>query len=328
MPGMPAAILGTRMTAEPAATAPGRVSVIITAFTLDRWDDLSAAVASVRQQTLSPTELLVVIDHNEELADRVRAEHRDVQVIENRHTRGVTGSRNIGVRATTGDIVAFLDDDAEAEPDWLEKLVEPYANGNVIGVGGSLEPRWTAGRPRWFPPEFNWVVGCTYLGMPTAPAPVRNFIGANMSFRREVFDAVEFFTGIGHVGHRTIGGSDPDFCLRVKRRWPDRVLLYQPSAVVHHRAHAARGRFAYFRSRCYSEGLSKAILRRLFGGAALGSERTYTTRVLPRGVLRGVRDAMRGDTAGAQRAGAIVAGLAFTTAGFIVGSIKQAPAPK
>lgn len=299
------------------------VTVIITAFTEERWDDMMAAVESVRRQTLRAHQLILVIDHNEALTKRLAAEVPDAQVVENRVARGVTGSRNVGVRLATGDIVVFLDDDAEAQPDWLAKLLAPYDDPRVIGVGGRLDPLWTAGQPRWFPEEFNWVVGCTYRGMPTQPAPVRNFIGANMSFRRDIFDEVEFFTGIGHVGHRTIGGSDPDFCLRVARRWPDRVLLYHPEAVVRHRAHAVRGRFAYFRSRCYSEGLSKAIIRRNFGGRSLSSERTYTTRTLPHGVLRGVGEAVRGDLSGALRASAIVAGLAFTTAGFVVGSLTR-----
>lgn len=312
---------------EPVPELPS-ATVIIATFTEERWDDLRAAVESVRRQTHRADQVIVVVDHNPALADRVRTEMPDVEVAENTITRGATGSRNVGVRLAHREVVVFLDDDAEAEPEWLLELLAPYRDPTVIGVGGRLEPKWTSGRPAWFPDEFNWVVGCTYRGLPTAPAPVRNFIGANMSFRREVFDSVEFFTGIGHVGHRTFGGSDPDVCLRVSRQWPDRTLLYQPTAVVHHRAHAARGRFAYFRSRCYSEGLSKAILRRLFGGRALSSERTYVTRTLPRGVLRGFGQALRGDLSGARRAGAIVAGLVFTTTGFVVGSVRQARASK
>jgi glycosyltransferase involved in cell wall biosynthesis len=299
------------------------VSVVITAFTEERWEDFCAAVVSVRAQLLTPREIIVVSDHNRPLAERVEREMPDLRVLENLTARGVTGSRNVAVQAASGQIIAFLDDDAEAEPDWLTRLLAPYDDPRVIGVGGALEPRWMSGRPSWFPEEFNWVVGCTYRGMPTRASPVRNFIGANMSFRREVFEEVRFNTAIGHVGHRTIGGSDPDFCIRVGRRWPDRVMWYEPAALVHHRAHAARGRWRYFRSRCYSEGLSKAILRRQLGARALTSEGRYTTRTLPAGVVCGLRDAVRGDLSGLVRAGAIVAGLAFTTTGFLVGSVVQ-----
>ena len=54
-------------------------------------------------------------------------------------------------------------------------------------------PFWSANQPFWFPEEFNWVIGCTYRGMPTKNAPVRNLIGANMSVRKDVFTKVGGF---------------------------------------------------------------------------------------------------------------------------------------
>ena len=78
--------------------------------------------------------------------------------------RGISGARNSGIAAARGAIIAFLDDDAIAAPDWLEQLLAGYSSPNVLGVGGAIEPQWQGGRPRWFPPEFDWVVGCTYLG--------------------------------------------------------------------------------------------------------------------------------------------------------------------
>ena len=302
---------------------PVGVSVIIATFDDRRWDDLMASIDSVRRQTVAPHELLVVVDHNSALAERLRMQVPEARVVENLAAPGASGSRNTGVEHARGDVVAFLDDDAEAEPTWLQELLAGFEDPKVIGVGGRLQPLWMSGQPRWFPEEFNWVVGCTYLGMPTAASPVRNFIGANMAFRRHAFDAVKFYTGIGHVGGRAIGGSDPDVCLRVARQFPGHVLLYQPSALVRHRAHSERARFRYFQSRCYSEGLSKAIVRRIFGGRALSTERSYTAKTLPLGVMRGLGQAARGDIGGAQRAAAIVAGFGFTVAGFIVGSVRR-----
>src|SRR5205085_2959822 len=98
----------------------------------------------------------------------------------------LSGSRNSGVTVCRGEIVVFLDDDAVAAPDWLERLLQGYAEPQVVAVGGSIEPVWEEGRPRWFPPEFDWVVGGTYLGLPTATAQLRNLLGCNMSFRRSV----------------------------------------------------------------------------------------------------------------------------------------------
>jgi len=178
-----------------APTSTLTVSVVICTYTMERWDDVVRAVDSVRAQTRPAEELILVVDHNDELARHARAVFADVRVIENAETRGLSGARNTGIRAAGGDVIAFLDDDAAAAPTWLAWMVTHYDDPMVHGVGGSATPIWTGGpRPRWLPAEFDWVVGCTYLGQPTRTAPVRNLVGCNMSFRREVFDLVGGFT--------------------------------------------------------------------------------------------------------------------------------------
>jgi GT2 family glycosyltransferase len=302
------------------------ISVVICAYTEDRWDDLVAAVASVQGQSESPREIVVVVDHNSALIEHVRLQIPGVVVVENREPRGLSGARNSGVAAAQGAIIAFLDDDAITAPDWLERLTAGYKDPQVLGIGGCIEPMWLDQRPEWFPKEFDWVVGCTYRGMPEATAPVRNLIGCNMSFRREVFEGVGGFRdGIGRVGTRPVGCEETELCIRVSQRWPQSVLLYEPAARVYHRVPKSRARWGYFRSRCYAEGLSKALVSRLVGaGDGLASERIYTFRTLPLGVVQGVKDAFLGrDAMGITRAGSIVAGLAFTTMGYLMGTVSD-----
>ncbi len=304
------------------------VSVVICAYTDDRWNDLAAAIDSIRAQRVRARDTVVVIDHNDDLRRRVRALAPDAVVVENTEARGLSGARNCGIAAAKGSIIAFLDDDAVAAPDWLEHLVASYDDPRVLGVGGSIAPMWVEDRPRWFPAEFDWVVGCTYLGMPETTAAVRNLIGANMSFRREVFEvAGGFRAGIGRVGTLPVGCEETELCIRALRHWPQRVWRYEPRALVLHRVPAQRGRWGYFRSRCYAEGRSKALVSRLVGAnEGLSSERAYTLRTLPSGVARGIAAAIRHqDPAGVARAGAIVAGLAMTTVGYVAGRIAAFP---
>ena len=145
---------------------PPDMSVIICTYTEDRWDDLVKAVESVRCQSLHPKEIIVVVDHNPGLLEHVRANFRGVLALENRGMPGASEARNSGVMEATGKFVAFLDDDAVAAPDWLEQLYSGYDHANVLGVGGEIEPVWPSARPRWFPDEFNWVIGATYRGFP------------------------------------------------------------------------------------------------------------------------------------------------------------------
>jgi GT2 family glycosyltransferase len=301
------------------------VSVVICAYSKERWHDLQAAVASIDQQTLSAHEVVVVIDHNPRLAELAREQLSGARVVENRGVRGLSGARNTGLAAAEGDIVAFLDDDAAAEPDMLERLVGRYRPG-VLGVGGAAEPVWPAERPRWFPPELDWVVGCTYRGLPEHGGPVRNLIGANMSIRRDVLDAVGGFeSGIGRVGKVPLGCEETDLCIRASQAHAGGSFIFDPSARARHRVTPERTDPRYFVSRCWAEGRSKAIVAKRAGaGRALETERSYALRTLPLGVARGLGDAvLRRDLAGLARSGAIVAGLVVTGAGYLAGKASR-----
>ncbi len=299
-------------------------SVIICAHTEERWQDLIEAVASVTNQTLPPHQIVIAIDHNPAMLARARAQFPEATVVENVQERGLNGARNSGVAATTGEIVAFLDDDAIAAPDWLEQLQAAYTAIHIVGAGGKINPLWLNGRPRWFPEEFNWVVGCTYRGLPEQTAPVRNLIGCNMSYRRTVIEQLGGFrNGIGHVGGRPQGDDETEFCIRLRQAMPQATLLYQPQAQVSHKVPAGRANFGYYRWRCYLEGRSKALLSRLVGANdGLSTERTYTLKVLPSGMWVGLTESARHrNLAGIGRSAAIAAGLFITTFGYGLGRL-------
>ncbi|MCU0490145.1 MAG: glycosyltransferase family 2 protein [Chloroflexaceae bacterium] len=302
------------------AAIAARTSVVLRTYTEQRWDTFVPAVESVLAQTVTPAEVVVVVDHNPALCQRVRARFPQVQVVENPYEAGSSGAWNACVSATRGEIIVFFDDDAVARPDWLAHLLAHYQQPDVLGVGGAILPRWVDGRPAWFPEEFNWVVGCTYRGLPTAPAAVRNLIGCNMSFRRQVFGEIGGFRAeLGHIKDRPIGCDETELCIRIGQRWPDHRLVYDPAATVEHVVPASRTTFAYFRERCRLEGRSKALVSHLVGAQrGLASERAYTLRTLPVGVLRGLGAALlRGDSGGLGRAGAIVVGLATTALSYL-----------
>lgn len=289
-------------------------SVIICAYTDQRWSDLQSTIATVQGQTTPPDEIIVVIDHNPILLERVQAELPQVSPVANTRDRGLGGARNSGIAASTGEIVVFLDDDALAASDWLANILAPYADPRVLGVGGRTEPAWATRRPRWFPAEFNWVIGCTHRGSPEQLAPVRNLHGCNMSFRREIFASVGGFL----LGY---GCDETEFCIRLQQQRPDGLLFHQPTARVLHRVTAERERFRYFGTRCFFEGRSKAVVAWLVGRQdGLAAERAHTMRTLPSGVFRGLADgSLRRDPSGLARAAVIVIGLAITTAGYLSG---------
>jgi glycosyltransferase involved in cell wall biosynthesis len=298
------------------------VSVVVCAHDEDRWEQISHALSSLERQTVAPREVIVVVDGNERLGERLRSE-LGARAIPNTLAPGLGGARNSGLAAASGAVVAFLDDDAVASPQWVERLAAPYADERVAAVGGSAEPVWEGDRPAWFPPEFDWVVGCSYLGMPERAQPVRNLFGCNMSFRRRLLEELGGF----RLGY---GCDETELCIRLAQRWPDKQILYLPEAKILHHVPADRVRLLRFLRRCYFEGGSKAVVAKLVGAdRGLATERRYALAVLPRGVLRGVAVCLRrGEMAGLARAAAIVAGLAATTAGYLAARLSIAEAAR
>lgn len=305
---------------------PPTVSVVICAYTLDRWTDIGDAVASVESQVPSIDEIVLVVDHNPSLLTAAREAFPRIVCVSNDEAPGLSGARNAGIRASRGDIIAFLDDDAAADRSWIASLAVHYDDPRVIAVGGRSEPKWLAGRPAWFPPEFDWVVGCTYRGMPTERAAVRNMIGSNMSFRRAVFEVVGGFDPtVGRIGANPAGCEETEMCIRARAAFPGSSIIYEPAAVVTHTVPPVRGSWGYFRARCLAEGRSKAVVSRLVGvNRGLATERSYASRTLPAGVMEAFGESLTTRRLGPlTRAAAIIAGLVLTSAGFGLGKLAE-----
>jgi GT2 family glycosyltransferase len=305
-------------------------TVVICAYTELRFEQILAAVESVRSQLSAGDDCVVVVDHNDVLRARLAAVlPEDVEVIANDGPRGLSGARNAGVARATGDVVVFLDDDAVAEPTFLARLMECYDDPAVAGAGGSAVPVWPAGRPRWFPEEFDWVVGCSYRGLPEVVAPVRNLIGAGMSYRRSALAAAGPFDPlVGRIGRRPLGCEETELSIRLRAALPESELLHVPGAVVRHTVSPERVTFSYFFGRCFAEGRSKALVAERVGSRrALASERRHALHELPAGVARALRSARSGDRAALGRAAMIVVGLLVTSAGYALATAARACRP-
>ena len=191
-----------------------RVSVVLCTHTLERYDDCREAAESVLGQSHEDVELVLVSDGNEALYERFLADFGDddrVVCHETDSNVGLAAARNSGVSVATGDVFAFLDDDAVADRDWLAELVSVYEDRDVPAAGGRMVPYWVAGKPTFLPEEFYWLVGVTHRGFgpdgdPDEAGEVRNTFGSNISFRREVFESLGGFEK--EIGGRT-GEKNP-----------------------------------------------------------------------------------------------------------------------
>jgi hypothetical protein len=111
--------------------------------------------------------------------------------------------------------------------------------------------------------------------------------------------------------------EDTELGIRIGQRWPQMSWLYQPGATVFHSVDEEQATLGYLTRRSFEEGMGKATLARLVGSQqGLESERRHLLVTIPRGVLKGFGDALRGDLSGIGRAGAIVVGIAAAACGY------------
>jgi len=323
------------------------VAVVIPIYTMDRWPLIERAVTSARAQELQPEMVVLVVDHNEDLYTRAidrwaaqdddavvpvivvahdRADHPDADDpgLRGVHVRahgtsrrfGAGSARNVGVREVKSDIIAFMDDDAWADPTWLLRLLEPYADPRVIAVGGTSLPYYETARPAWFPPNFDWVFGCSYSGLPATTAPLAHLIGANMSVRRAAFEELGGFTGSDF--------DDLNLCMRLGDRFGVGSVVYEPRSVVHHYVSKDRVAWRYFYRRCYFVNREKARVLSAIGGAAnLRSERHFVLRSLRTETVTLVGRALRGNWAALRQLGAMLTGIAAAGVGYAHGLVRQ-----
>ena len=300
------------------AQNPAKISVIIAAHTFDRCEELTQAVASAHGQQPPPYEVVVAVDNNPDLYEWVCKKLPDVVAVDHRGRRGAGSTRNAGVRAAYGSILAFLDDDAIARPHWLANLTAPLVRENVVGVGGHVEPVWLGGVPKWLPDEFLFVVGASYRGMPKTAAPIRNVWSENMAVRRADFWKVDGFReGFGKTGLESTACDDTDLCIRMAAATGG-IWWYEPSAQIGHIVPPRRGTPRFFLQRCYTEGKGKADMIAVLGSSQkLRDERRHATHTLPLGALRELWRAISHlEFAAVQRAAAIAAGLGAASLGY------------
>ncbi|NUR15641.1 MAG: glycosyltransferase family 2 protein [Dermatophilaceae bacterium] len=259
------------------STAAPTVDVVVATY--NRPDNVRVCLEHLQRQTRTPQSIVVVDSSPHRLTADVVAGFPGVRYLRNEAGRGTTAtSRAIGVAETDSDIIAFIDDDAYAEPDWLANIVARYADPSVAAVGG----RASNGRPG----EENEGLDAVGRLLPDGTltgnfaadtghdVDVDHVLGANMSVRRS---ALEEIGGIVDLYPGTCLREESDFVLRLGRA--GHRVVYTPAAVVEHVAGTyARGRrfdvrYTFYGNRnhvvllSHAFGMDAPIVRRYYGVA-------------------------------------------------------------
>ena len=299
------------------------VSVIICTYSRKRLADLLAAVGSLCAQTYRCLEILVIVDHNEELFRELPGVlDEEVLIISNQTVKGLSGSRNCGIAAAHGKIMVFFDDDAVASLDWIEKLVEPFADERVMAVGGRVLPYGPQKVPGWFPEEFLWVLGCTYKGHPEERGPIRNVFGGNCAFRKSCIERVgHFLPALGRVGDKLLTGEETEYCMRIRTMMPTSIILYQPEAIVYHRVPKEKASFKYLLKRTYGSGYSLSYIHKILPAYGKRTEKNYLKHLLAEFLPTCLKGCFHAPIKSVSQLGAVIAGILSTGLGYLNGSL-------
>lgn len=263
-----------------------KFSVIISTYSLNRYDDLIELINNIQKQTYSDFETIIIIDENKQLLEKIKNYIQKNQlckmkIIYNSDNKGLSHSRNIGIENSSGDILAFIDDDAIPDENWVKSLIEIFDSDDDIGaMTGHIIPEWEHKSMAWFPKELHWMISCSYTLTPTVKQEVNRGFGTNMAFRRDIIHKVGIFaTNIGINKKKWIGGEDTDMFLRVKNA--GMKVVFEPKVIVKHKIYNYRIKIRNIIKRAFNGGFSVAMMKKSFAYDLSNSiENTYLESLL------------------------------------------------
>jgi glycosyltransferase involved in cell wall biosynthesis len=247
------------------------ISVII--CTCDRDSSLRLTLDSLAQMAVPPDipwELIVVDNNSRDrtrdlVEELTRSSRLDIRyVFEPR--QGKSYALNTGIAEANGEIIALTDDDVIVDRQWLREVKKAFDEFDCLGVAGKVTPLWSFPKPPWlvetgpyaldWGPIVNFDLGENPCAVRGSPA------GANLSFKRTVFDRYGFFrTDLGPSKGGLMRGEDTEFFVRLTRC--GETILYAPKAVVYHPVERSRSRKGYYRGWCFQIGRFEARIQRI-----------------------------------------------------------------
>ena len=303
-------------------TGAGTCAVVVCTASHRRARLVVACIKSLLAGKRPPDEVILVVDQNPSLKAELSSSLPGCVRVLQTTRPGLSEARNVGLRESGSAVVAFVDDDATVELGWLDSMLATLeADSDTVGVGGAVVPRWGASR-RWLCDELLWIVGCTYRGHREDSGPIRNPIGCNMAFRRDILTSVGgFATQFGKRGNALETCDETELALRIERSYGPGRIRFAPGARVRHFVPADRISWRLLLRRSLSEGLSKGRIRRMYRRPALAPERDYArmlvVEAIPRMLLGGIGKRDRDLVAGA---GAVLLSLLVTGGAFVFGA--------
>jgi glycosyltransferase involved in cell wall biosynthesis len=251
-------------------------SVIV--CTYNRAGSLAHTLTCLERQDTRPGQRweVLVVDNNSSDGTRSLVEARQQEWPALRYVfepqQGHSHARNCGIATAHGKVLLFTDDDVCPEPDWVQRILDGMAKYECDACGGYIAPIWESEPPQWLTERFHGFLAVRANRVDTYPivAGAELPFGANMAFKREVFERVGLFdVERGRKGQTLSSGEDGDLFARLLNSGGK--VMFLGDARVHHRVESFRLTKRYLRrwrfqtSRNIAETRGVPGTRRLLG---------------------------------------------------------------
>jgi len=261
------------------------ISVIVCTFNRCRLLEGNLTALSRQEVPAGVDWEVIVVDNNctddtAKVVDRMSADFPTRLRRVEEKKQGLSNARNRGIRVADGRYLLFTDDDTRPDSAWMRSVFETFQTSPCHVVGGKVELLWPGARPRWLADELlSSLAGVDYGAQEIDLTSERPPLGANVSFKKEVFEKVGLFNPeLGRIGSALIGGEETDLFQRLVDA--HMVGKYQPRAIVSHALEPERLRKAYFRKIYYYGGRSHGQAHEPCAGRRIGAVPLFSIRQL------------------------------------------------
>ncbi len=241
------------------------ISAIICTF--NRAAYLPQAVRSLLQQSEGAFEVIVVdnasTDDTRKICEGFLRTHGNFRYVYE-PKKGLSNARNAGIEHAKGRFVAFIDDDARAEQDWLETILAAFKTivPRPASVGGRIFLEWEGEKPEWFPDEFLGYLGhLDYGATPFFLGPDKTLFGGNIAFKKDIIKEINGFDAkLGRTREGLLSNEETKvFKMLNQRHYP---VYYEPDAIIHHMVPRERATEDFLYLRSLWQGVSDMVLLR------------------------------------------------------------------
>ncbi|MBN9615838.1 MAG: hypothetical protein BGO25_00415 [Acidobacteriales bacterium 59-55] len=211
---------------------------------------------------------VLIVDNNskddtEQVVRQIQSETTRSLVYVKETSQGLSHARNAGIRAGSGDLIGFIDDDEEIDENWYNVVAREFNDLAIQFIGGPYLPNWTAPAPTWLPPGYYAAIGIVDPKPRSAFGGTfqGNLMGGNAVVRRSAFDQVGLYSPkLGRSGKGLLSEEDAEFYRRL--RGANLHGMHVPDLIIYHHIPASRLTRKYYRSWCYWRGVSQGLLDR------------------------------------------------------------------